>query len=47
MLQIAVALSRGHHDLLGIVIFFFIIIVVMFIGEVTLFLTSLEPDCVP
>ena len=47
MLRIAVALSTGHYDLLGIVAFLFIIIVVMFIGEVTLFPTSLEPDCAP
>ena len=47
MLRIAVALSTGHRDLLGIVTFFFIIIVVMFIGEVTLFPTSPEPDCAP
>ena len=47
MLHIAVALPTGYRDLLGIVTFPFIIIVVMFIGEVTLFLTSPDPDCAP
>ena len=47
MLCIAAAVPTGYQDLLGIVTFPFIIIVVMFIGEVTLFPTSLEPDCAP
>ena len=45
MLRIAVALPTGHRDLLGIVTFPFIMIVVIFIGEVTLFPTSPDPDC--
>jgi hypothetical protein len=47
MLHIAVALPTGYRDLMGIVTFFFIMIVVMFIDEVTLFLTSPDFGCVP
>jgi hypothetical protein len=47
MLRIAAALPTGYHDLLGIVTFPFIMIVMMFIGEVTLFPTSPDPDCAP
>jgi hypothetical protein len=46
-MHIAVALPTSHRALLEIVKIPFIIIVMMFIGEVTLFSTSLDPDCTP